>query len=243
MAADDVAHTAFLADLWSLVEEWSSEAIRQARAAATDGASEVVDAEIRVLIAHAADLRGVLEDHLDRAAVAPAANGAAVDADPAAALAPLFDPPLAQVCQECFTMVRLDEVDEHDQVCVKHSKIERMDRAAEEPDEAPDDEDVAGSPVEEYDAVSVAVAFGTTYDVQPTSIDPAAKAASPVTAYVAPVTAAPAPTPKAVPTVPDHQCNSADFERPLCPVCNGLHWYCSICGQQRDECKIADPMA
>jgi hypothetical protein len=42
-----------------------------------------------------------------------------------------------------------------------------------------------------------------------------------------------------VEVVADHTCNSADFERPLCATCGGLHWYCSICGAQRDACRTA----
>ncbi len=43
---------------------------------------------------------------------------------------------------------------------------------------------------------------------------------------------APAPAP----TVREHRCNSADFERPPCKECGVRHWYCSICGARRDEC-------
>jgi hypothetical protein len=86
--------------------------------------------------------------------------------------------------------------------------------------------------------VSVAVAFGTTYDVAPVAAPATRTVAAPP--VIAPVAIAPAAVmPTAAPAVPEHRCNSADFERPLCSVCNGLHWYCSICGRQQDECRAA----
>lgn len=73
MAAEDRATTELLADLWDLVEGWSSGAIQRARQADATGPSEVEDAEIRLLVAHAAELRGVVEAHLaaEETAAAP----------------------------------------------------------------------------------------------------------------------------------------------------------------------------
>lgn len=45
-----------------------------------------------------------------------------------------------------------------------------------------------------------------------------------------------APAAPAAPAVPEHRCNSADFERPPCTECGVRHWYCSVCGARRDEC-------
>lgn len=69
MAAEDDATAELLARLWELVEEWSSGAIQRARAAGS-GMTDVADAEVRLLVEHAAELRGVVEAHLERADVA-----------------------------------------------------------------------------------------------------------------------------------------------------------------------------
>jgi hypothetical protein len=134
MAAEERVTAALLADLWDLVEGWSSGAIQCARQADATGPSEVEDAEIRLLVAHAAELRGVIEAHL------AAAEG--------------------------------------------------------EPDPEPEPE-------------------------------PALP---------------PGPSPTAYDEVPAHACNSADFDRPRCPRCDAQHWYCSVCGAQRDVC-LQDPLA
>jgi hypothetical protein len=130
MAPDDDALTAdLLADLWDLVEGWSSGAIQRARDTSARGPSEVAEAETRLLMEHAAALRAALEDHLDR-----------------------------------------------------------------------------------VDAVRVAEP-----DPQPTVQRE--------------------PTPQVI--VPEHRCDSADYDRPPCAACSGRHWFCSICGAQRDECPAA----
>lgn len=67
MAADDPVSTDLLAGLWELLEEWSSDAIQRTRVVRGDGPSDVSEAEIRMLVAHAAELRGVIEAHLDGA--------------------------------------------------------------------------------------------------------------------------------------------------------------------------------
>ena len=128
---EDRAGDPLIAALWDAVEEWSSAAIQRTREAGAAGPDDVADAEIRLLVEHAAQLRAVIETHLE-----------AADPDPADASA---DPELA------------DE----------------------------------------------------------------------------PRTAQP------LPSAPAHTCNSADFERPRCASCGVLHWYCSICGAQRDACRSA----
>lgn len=70
MTAEDRNAAGLLADLWDLVEGWSSGAIQRARQADATGPSEVEDAEIRLLVAHAAELRGVIEAHLASAEAA-----------------------------------------------------------------------------------------------------------------------------------------------------------------------------
>ncbi|HSX67020.1 hypothetical protein [Nocardioides sp.] len=67
MAADDPATAELLAGLWDLLEEWSSDAIQRTRGERGAGPSEVAEAEIRMLVAHAAELRGVIENYLDGA--------------------------------------------------------------------------------------------------------------------------------------------------------------------------------
>lgn len=67
MAADDPVAAELLADLWELLEAWSSDAIQRTRGVRSAGPSDVAEAEIRMLIAHAAELRGVIEAHLDGA--------------------------------------------------------------------------------------------------------------------------------------------------------------------------------
>ena len=191
MAAQSEVTPALLEELWDLVEEWSSAAIQRARETASEGSSETVDAEIRLTIAHAAELRAVVERHL------ATDEASTPEAEPAQARTPgtLHEPPQAQVCPECFVMVPIDQLDEHELTCERHHKIERMEQAG----------------------------LG---DVEPEELAPEA-----VEEQVAPaVEKPPAPT---------HICNSADFDRPLCEACGGLHWYCSICGAQRDECRAA----
>lgn len=73
MAPDDDPLTAdLLADLWDLVEGWSSGAIQRARDTSVVGPSEVAEAETRLLMEHAAALRAALEDHLERLEAAQA---------------------------------------------------------------------------------------------------------------------------------------------------------------------------
>lgn len=132
MAAQARDAAAFFADLWELVEGWSSDAIQRTRAASDERAPDVADAEIRLLVAHAAELRGVIEAHLEEPAATPA------------------------------------------------------ERAAEDESGEPDS----------------------------------------------------APVPNRA-EVPEHACNSADFDRPPCEECQGRHWYCSICGARRDDCPAA----
>lgn len=64
--AEDAETSELLGQLWNLVEAWSSGAIRHARAAADAHEGGAGDAEIRILVEHAAELRMVLEDYLDR---------------------------------------------------------------------------------------------------------------------------------------------------------------------------------
>lgn len=52
-------------DLWDLVEGWSSGAISLARARSVPGSEELVEAEVRLLMQHASDLRAVIEAHLE----------------------------------------------------------------------------------------------------------------------------------------------------------------------------------
>jgi hypothetical protein len=121
-------------DLWDLVERWSSGAISLARAGSLPGSEELAEAEIRLLMEHATDLRGVIEAHL-----------------------------------------------EHDSA----------------------------------ELVAVAVAASV---VEPRP-EPSSR-----------------PGPGPVDATPEHRCDSADFERPVCAACGRHHWYCSVCGAQQDQC-------
>lgn len=232
---EDRAGDPLVAALWDAVEDWSSAAIQRTREAAATGPTDVLDAEIRMLIAHAAQLRGVIELHLEavdlepavaKVAASPVARPAAPapqkssEAESTEVLALLHEAAHAQVCPECFTMVRLDEVETHDLVCVRHKTIEKMDRKLEE--------EPAPEPAPELEAEDVA-------ESAPAPMPEPEAAAAEATPEAAPVADAEA-TPAAAP-VADHVCNSADFERPLCATCGGLHWYCSICGAQRDDCR------
>lgn len=53
------------------------------------------------------------------------------------------------------------------------------------------------------------------------------------------------PTTKAAPTattadaveVPDHRCDTGDFDRNICPEpCGYMHSYCATCGVRQDPC-------
>lgn len=144
---EDRAGDPLIAALWDAVEEWSSSAIQRTREAGAAGPDDVADAEIRLLVEHAAQLRAVIETHLEYAEYEPA--------DPASA-----NPELANA--------------------------EPADAASADPE--PADEPRTAQPL---------------------------------------------------PSAPAHTCNSADFERPRCASCGVLHWYCSICGAQRDACQSA----
>ncbi|TCJ23211.1 hypothetical protein [Nocardioides jejuensis] len=200
MAAQSEVTPALLEELWDLVEEWSSAAIQRARETASEGSSETVDAEIRLTIAHAAELRAVVERHL------ATDEASTPEAEPAQARTPgtLHEPPQAQVCPECFVMVPIDQLDEHELTCERHHKIERMEQAG------LGDVEPLADPTPVVDAE----------DVDVPEVEQVAPAAE-------------------KPPAPTHICNSADFDRPLCEACGGLHWYCSICGAQRDECRAA----
>jgi hypothetical protein len=222
---EDRAGEPLVAALWDIVEDWSSTAIQRTREATATGPTDVLDAEIRLLIAHAAQLRGVIEAHLegDDAGQEPVAETPSGPEDPAEVLARLHEVPLAEVCPECFTVVRLDELEAHDLVCVRHKAIEKMDRDLED-----DLEDGLEPEVE----VEVEPESG----VEPEPEEqPAAEAEQPEPEPE--VDEPEADEPEAQQAAPDHTCNSADFERPLCDSCGGLHWYCSICGAQRDACR------
>jgi hypothetical protein len=90
-AADDAATSDLLGQLWNLVEAWSSGAIRHARASAEAHAGAASDAEIRILVEHAAELRMVLEGYLDRAD----RPGAQLEAELAVALNLTLEAPAA----------------------------------------------------------------------------------------------------------------------------------------------------
>jgi len=59
-----------------------------------------------------------------------------------------------------------------------------------------------------------------------------------VAVAVAAAVVEPKPEPESRPSAadPDHRCDSADFERPVCTECGRHHWYCSMCGAQQDQC-------
>ncbi|MDO7868356.1 hypothetical protein [Nocardioides jiangxiensis] len=229
MAGQSEVTPALLGELWDLVEEWSSAAIQRARDAASTGSSEVADAEIRIAIAHAAELRAVVERHLADAEPVPGVQTVREEeAAPARTPGTLHEPPRAQVCPECFVMVPLDQLEEHDLTCERHHKIERMEQAG------------LGDPsVDDTAPEEAAAAPG---DEEPPTVDePLLVAAAPAmsTMSAAPAVLEPASGAVVAPPASDHTCNSADFERPLCDTCGGLHWYCSICGAQRDACRPA----
>ncbi|GGO90423.1 hypothetical protein GCM10011584_22160 [Nocardioides phosphati] len=246
---EDRAGDPLVAALWDMVEDWSSAAIQRTREAAATGPTDVLDAEIRLLISHAAQLRGVIDVHLDGAEPEPKAAPVVVlppapertpEPEPEAEeqgeiLARLHEVAHAQVCPECFTMVRLDEVETHDLVCVRHKVIEKMERKLEEEQDAdPAPASPAAAPVER-EAEPEPEPEPEPHDVEPEP-EPDPEEAQDVEAGQAE-----APVQPSEPAPADHTCNSADFERPLCATCGSLHWYCSICGAQRDACREAAP--
>lgn len=239
LAEDRAAGDVLVAGLWDIVEEWSSTAIQRTREAAATGPTDVLDAEIRLLIAHAARLRGAIEGHLQAVdsepqpspvTFAPTAESVAEPAPSSEFLTLLHEAPRARVCPECFTMVRLDEIETHELVCVRHKHIEKMERTLEGSLEVDVPEAAEAEPDTEADP-----------DGEPAAADVDARPEAgeePGPAAATDTVAAPAPQATAAP-VADHTCNSADFERPLCDNCGGLHWYCSICGAQRDDCRVS----
>lgn len=242
--AEDRAGEPLVAALWDIVEDWSSAAIQRTREAAMTGPTEVLEAETRLLIAHAAQLRGVIEAHLDGADLSDPAVAVAESGDPADGLARLHEVPLAEVCQECFTMVRLDELEAHDEVCVRHKTIEKMDRMLEDDPESEAEAlagegDVGSEPEAEAEvgADVPAAEADEPEGLADEPVEPEGLTDEPDEPVDGPEAAADEPGGEPEQSAPDHTCNSADFERPLCDTCGGLHWYCSICGVQRDACR------
>jgi hypothetical protein len=73
MATDERPSSELLAELWTLVETWSSGAIERARMSVRDGDADVVEVEIRSLMDRAMELRSVLDRHDPPGGPAPAA--------------------------------------------------------------------------------------------------------------------------------------------------------------------------
>lgn len=54
------------------------------------------------------------------------------------------------------------------------------------------------------------------------------------------------PTPDAAPAaldeVPEHPCDTGDFDRTICPEpCGYMHSYCATCGVRQDPCANETP--